>query len=649
MGIRKKQLGQSLTEFALITPLLMFVFMVIIDFSRVLLTYTQTSAAVRNALRYGVIIGLDEGSQNYLDCAGIQAAASQALFSDIDSITVEYETPISNPTNYNNGVTLDCASATDNNIENGDILVVNVESDVSFITPFVPFESLPVDIEGRRTLVKQVEIDTVSSPSDTDNVPLIAITAPDPTPDTFWTDVATNTIYFTGYASDTEDGDLSANINWFLDGSATVAGTGASFNTTFSMVGSHQVQAEVMDSDGHKRTTSLDVEIVAFGSNTAPVLTVDPNRPTSTPYAYNLGNTISFEASADDAEDEPGVEISDSIVWYVDGVYLGTGGGPFTMVAGTDLSTGSHTVFVTVQDSGGLRDQTFRTISVIDPSNNPPDVFIDAPAGSSVYDISETITFVGHATDDIDDDATLTDSIRWETNTGTILGTGPTIDVDASDLGPGVHTIWARVADSGSATNSASVNVEVTATYDLVLATLNIYVLSEEGGSYEVRRLAGDWTGNGSDTDETAVTWNNFSAIIDSTAQSSFSTTSSSRWRYKAVEVTQLVTDWYNNTYANDGLVIHATSNNDLMGIASREWGYGTRPSYIQVYLSDGTHTFTCDKVNAAADTYIKSAAQWANYGGATVIYSHTGSYDKELLIRFDQTALNAAIAGCGP
>ena len=563
MGIKKKHAGQSLTEFALITPLLLFVFMGIIDFSRVLLTYTQTSAAVRNALRYGVIIGLNEGSQNYLDCSGIQAAAAQALFASIDSVTVEYETPISNPTDYNNGVTLDCSSATDNNIENGDILVVKVESDVSFITPFIPFESLPVDIEGRRTLVKEIGIDTVASPSDTDNVPLIAITAPDPTPDTFWTDVEGNSINFAAYASDTEDGDITSSIEWYLDGTATGT-SGATYSTSaLTEAGSpYTVQASVTDSDGHTRTTSLEVVIVAAGSNTPPVLSVTSP---SDGQSFDIPNNVTFTGMATDTEDG---DITANIQWYVDGVLEYTGQ-TFNMTTGSgaDLSTGSHSVFVNIQDAGGLRSQAFLTISVNDPTNTPPSVTITAPDDSSStpsYDIGDTITFTGTA-DDAEDEpgVEMTDSILWETSTGTDLGTGGSIDVDATELGPGTHTIYARITDSDSATAFDTVTVEVTATYNIILATLNVWVAHEDGGDYTIGRLTGDWDGCACGTDETSVTWNNFAASVAATGHD-FSTTPSSVGRYKAIEITQLVTDWSNNTYTNNGLVIDAASNNNL-------------------------------------------------------------------------------------
>ena len=642
----KKQAGQSLTEFALIAPLLLFVLMIIVDFGRVLLTYTQTSASVRNALRYGIIVGLNEGSQNYLDCTGIEAAASQALFSSIDSVVVEYETPVSNPTDYANGVSLDCASATDNNIDNGDILVVHVESDISFITPFIPISSIPIDIDGRRTLIKQIDIDTVSSPSDTDNVPLVAITAPDPTPDTFWTDVEGNTINFAAYASDTEDGNITSSIVWYLDGTATGA-TGATYSTSaLTEAGSpYTVQASVTDSDGHTRTTSLDVVILAAGSNNPPILTVSAPSDGQT---YNIApsvDTISFNGTADDPGEDG--DLSASILWYVDGNLEHTGAS-FSMAADT-LSTGSHSVFVNVQDSGGLRDQEFLTIHITDPTNTPPTVTISLPddsSGTPSYDIGDTITFEGTASDTEDGD--LTGSILWETSTGTDLGTGGTFDLNASELGVGTHTIYARVADSASATAFDTVDVEVTATYDLILATLNVWVAYEDGGDYTIGRMTGDWTGCACDTDETAVTWNNFHATVSATSHN-FSTTASSVGRYKAIEITQLVTDWGDGTYANNGLVIDATSNNNLFGISSREAVGGTRAPYIQVYLSDGTNTYTCSKVVAVADTYIYDRFPGVNYGssGTTTLYSLTGSHDKRLLIRFDQSDLNAAIASC--
>lgn len=155
--------GQSLVEFALALPVMLLIFMGVMDFGRVLLTYAQSSGAVRNALRHGVIIGYaDTGSvqPNYTDCDTMIAAAEKVFFADVNSVSVYFEKA--------DGSTINCLPSSDASaltwqeldklINNGDLLKVDVGSNVSTMTPFLP-DSLPVAISGQRTLVKSVILD----------------------------------------------------------------------------------------------------------------------------------------------------------------------------------------------------------------------------------------------------------------------------------------------------------------------------------------------------------------------------------------------------------------------------------------------------------------------------------------------------------
>ena len=62
--------GQGMVEFALTMPLLLLVMMGIIDFSRLLITYTAVSNGAREGTRYGLVGGFNSDSMpNYLNCA----------------------------------------------------------------------------------------------------------------------------------------------------------------------------------------------------------------------------------------------------------------------------------------------------------------------------------------------------------------------------------------------------------------------------------------------------------------------------------------------------------------------------------------------------------------------------------------------------
>lgn len=159
---RKKEQGQSLAEFALIMPILLLLTMGIIDFGRVLMTYTQQSAAVRNALRYGVIIGYAESSPgerpNYTNCNAMRDIAGSAFFANVISVQVDFlkTSGAIVPCNQNDSLLAQ-------KLVNGDRLRIIVQSQVELITPFFP-KTLPIVIQGQRTLVKEIALAQIDNP-----------------------------------------------------------------------------------------------------------------------------------------------------------------------------------------------------------------------------------------------------------------------------------------------------------------------------------------------------------------------------------------------------------------------------------------------------------------------------------------------------
>jgi Flp pilus assembly protein TadG len=67
----KKMTAQGLVEFALILPILLMLFMGVIDFGWILFNYSQLYNGMREALRYGSVPGYGTTEQ-YYDCAGIR-------------------------------------------------------------------------------------------------------------------------------------------------------------------------------------------------------------------------------------------------------------------------------------------------------------------------------------------------------------------------------------------------------------------------------------------------------------------------------------------------------------------------------------------------------------------------------------------------
>ncbi|WNO10573.1 PQQ-binding-like beta-propeller repeat protein [Teredinibacter sp. KSP-S5-2] len=93
--------------------------------------------------------------------------------------------------------------------------------------------------------------------------------------------------------------------------------------------------------------------------------------------------------------------------------------------------------------------------------NNPPTVTIDTPAGGSFFTQGDTINFTAHATDTEDDDAILSQSIRWRSSKDNLLPeTGSSILVN--HLSVGAHSITAEVVDSDNApAESAPLNITI--------------------------------------------------------------------------------------------------------------------------------------------------------------------------------------------
>jgi hypothetical protein len=71
-------------------------------------------------------------------------------------------------------------------------------------------------------------------------------------------------VSFSGSASDTEDGDLSASLAWSSDLDGSI-GSGASFATTGLSVGTHTITASVTDSGGLPGSDAITVTVNAAG------------------------------------------------------------------------------------------------------------------------------------------------------------------------------------------------------------------------------------------------------------------------------------------------------------------------------------------------------------------------------------------------
>jgi hypothetical protein len=218
-----------------------------------------------------------------------------------------------------------------------------------------------------------------------------------------------DSVTFTGTASDTEDGDISANLSWTssLDGAI---GSGASFSTSSLSVGTHTITASVTDSGGLSGSDAITVTVNA-PPNTAPTVAITAPADGS---SFTQGASVTFSGTASDTEDG---DISTNLSWTssLDGA-IGSGASFST----SSLSVGTHTITASVTDSGGLSGSDAITVT------------ITAGGGGPVFWMSfrsnTAIPGVGTVTDD--------DIVSYDEVTGTW-----TKQFDGSDVGLGSFEI----------------------------------------------------------------------------------------------------------------------------------------------------------------------------------------------------------------
>ncbi len=158
--------GQSLVEFALVLPLLLFLMMGIFDFGRAFVAYAMASNSLRSSLRNAEIFGYSEAQISYTDCDRIRTMVQQVFFVGEANIDIQYE-KTSGPdagTKYDDcnteGATMDAAK-----IDNGDLLEITVHNTISLVTPLISqmFPVLTFDFYGQRTIVNDIPLTTRAS------------------------------------------------------------------------------------------------------------------------------------------------------------------------------------------------------------------------------------------------------------------------------------------------------------------------------------------------------------------------------------------------------------------------------------------------------------------------------------------------------
>ncbi|NMP33177.1 S8 family serine peptidase [Thalassotalea sp. M1531] len=185
-------------------------------------------------------------------------------------------------------------------------------------------------------------------------------------------------IAFSANAIDTEDGDITDNIRWQLDG-VEVSTFGSNFNHTFSL-GEHVVTAVATDSAYNMIQLDWHVKIVTDANLPPEINITSPDNNSE----YTANQTINFTAQATDQIDG---DISHNIQWLYNEETIAQGES-FSRI----FNEGSHTVIAQVQNSLELTSQT--EISFTVTASQPPTVTPDSNSGGSGGTFAISLIFI---------------------------------------------------------------------------------------------------------------------------------------------------------------------------------------------------------------------------------------------------------------
>lgn len=149
----RKTKAQGMLEFALVLPILLFMFFAIVDFGWMIFNYAQLYNSLREGLRYGSVSGYGSTPQ-YLDCAAIrQFIIDRAGFSGIkaSNITILYDDgrPASSASDTSALGACDTTTFSQNSSyqdtsgggardpDQGDRINISLDVTVPFLTPFI--------------------------------------------------------------------------------------------------------------------------------------------------------------------------------------------------------------------------------------------------------------------------------------------------------------------------------------------------------------------------------------------------------------------------------------------------------------------------------------------------------------------------------
>jgi len=262
-----------------------------------------------------------------------------------------------------------------------------------------------------------------------------------------------STITMTGAAADCEDGAISdSRLSWTADGTRAL-GNGPTAQVSNLSVGTHTITLSATDNNGAVGSTSVTVTVLAAGSNRPPTASLISPAAGST---FAQGESITFIGAGMDNED--GVLTGSSLVWTssIDkSAPIGTG----LTFSKSDLSPGTHTITLTVKDSGGLTNSASEqiVISGTPAANQSPVAIIVTPVNGQTYTSGYNMYFRGAAVD-AEDGNLSGSSLVWRVDGTLITNTGTGFFYT---LTSGEHVILLTATDSQGASGTYTSTVTI--------------------------------------------------------------------------------------------------------------------------------------------------------------------------------------------
>jgi len=150
--------AQAMVEFAIALPVLLALLFGIIEIGRLMLMYTLVVNASRDAVRYASAVGLDDsGTQKYLNCAGIEAAAQRAAYfvtlAPFNSSNIVYD---SGPGTTSLGT---CDGGGWQDVVSGSRVTVTAEAVYTPMISLIPISPRTISVTSSRTILGIFKLD----------------------------------------------------------------------------------------------------------------------------------------------------------------------------------------------------------------------------------------------------------------------------------------------------------------------------------------------------------------------------------------------------------------------------------------------------------------------------------------------------------